>query len=189
MQKPLGEHAAYSANRQQSTPRAQQAARWYVVRTQPHREPSARAHLENQRYRVFLPTRLKTVRHARKLRTTVSPLFPQYMFIELDLSVQRWRNINGTCGVDGLVMSGGRPQAVPAGIVEPMLAAADSRGMLRVEQSLKPGERVRLTAGAFAEQLGILVSLDDSNRIRVLLEMMGGQIAVEVPREFVMTAA
>jgi transcriptional antiterminator RfaH len=70
-----------------------------------------------------------------------------------------------------------------------MLAAADSRGMLRVEQSLKSGERVRLTAGAFAEQLGIIVSLNDSNRIRVLLEMMGGQIAVEVPREFVMTAA
>ncbi len=172
-----------------SMERPQQHLRWYVVRTLPRRETGAKAQLENQGYRVFMPNRLKTIRHARKFRTALSPLFPQYLFIELDLAVHRWRSVNGTLGVSGLVMSRELPQPVPPGIVEAMLVAADRRGLLRVDQSLKAGERVRLTAGAFAEQLGILINMDDSTRVRVLLEMMGGKIDVEIPRDFVTTAA
>ena len=43
--------------------------RWYVVHSLPHRETQAQLQLENQRYRVFLPKREKTLRHARRLRT------------------------------------------------------------------------------------------------------------------------
>src|SRR5262245_51476055 len=52
--------------------------RWYVAYTQPHREARAQAHLVFQGFRTFLPHNRKTVRHARKLRTVSSPLFPRY---------------------------------------------------------------------------------------------------------------
>ena len=41
--------------------------RWFVVHSLPHRESGAKGHLENQGYRAFLPRRLKTRLHARKL--------------------------------------------------------------------------------------------------------------------------
>jgi hypothetical protein len=37
-----------------------------------------------------------------------------------------------------------------------MIASSDERGFLRFEQNLKTGSKVRLIAGPFAEQLGIL---------------------------------
>jgi transcriptional antiterminator RfaH len=159
-------------------------ARWYAVNTLPHREFRAQRQLENQGFRVFLPQCLKTVRHARKLTNVQAPFFPRYLFVELDLTVHRWRSVNGTFGVSSLVMQGERPLSVPQGIVETMLASVGENSMLRFEESLKAGSEVRLIAGPFAEQLGILEHLNDSGRIRVLLNIMGGTIRVHLPRDY-----
>jgi hypothetical protein len=97
--------------------------RWFVVNTLPYQEKRAQIQLENQRYRTFLPKREKTIRHARKLRTVVAPFFPRYMFIILDPECDQWRPINSTLGVAGMVMQGDRPQPVPAGIVETLIAS------------------------------------------------------------------
>ena len=157
--------------------------RWYVVHTLPFREVRARTHLENQGFRVFLPQRLKTIRHARKFSTVVAPYFPRYMFVSLDRVRSRWRSINGSVGVAGLIMQGELPQPVPVGVVETLQALIDSHGHLTFEKSIKVKDRVRLTAGPFAEHLGICERLDDSGRVRVLLEIMGGRIPVQVSRQ------
>ena len=159
----------------------QAGERWYAVHSLPFSEMRAQAQLENQRFRTFLPKRHKTVRHARRLTTVVAPFFPQYLFVVLNLQRHQWRSVNGTFGVTGLVMQGDRPGPVPRGIVEQMLALADPRGMLQTgSELLKVGDPVRLTVGPFAEQLAVLDRMDDSGRIRVLLDMLGRQVAVSI---------
>jgi transcription antitermination factor NusG len=164
-------------------------SRWFAVHTQPMREVTARDQLEAQVYRTFLPTRLKTVSHARKLRTIVAPFFPRYLFVVIDLKWQRWRSVNGTIGVASLVMQGDRPQPVPHGVVETLIASSDESGLMHFGQNLKVGDPVRLTAGPFAEQLGVLDRIEDSDRVRVLLEIMGTQVPVRVGRDCVAAAA
>ena len=154
--------------------------RWYVVHTLPNREMRARTHLENQKFRTFLPQRLKTVRHARKFSTVVASFFPRYLFVALDLVRDRWRSVNGSIGVAGLIMQGELPKPVPVGVVETLQALMDSRGHLNFEKSFQVGDRVRLTAGPFAERLGVCERLDDSGRVRVLLEIMSNKIPVQV---------
>ena len=153
------------------------------------RERLAQGQLYGQGFRAFLPTRLKTVNHARKWRTIVAPLFPRYLFVQIDIATQRWRCVNGTIGVASLVMAGDVPKPVPPGVVEALLACSDERGMVRFSQDLRIGQRVRLLAGPFAERLGTLDRIDDSDRVRLLLEIMGTQIPVHVARECVMAAA
>jgi transcription elongation factor/antiterminator RfaH len=162
--------------------------RWYAVHTQPNRELRAKSQLENQGYEVFLPRCLKTVRHARKLTNVAAPFFPRYLFVRLDLVQHRWRSVNGTFGVSSLVMQGEKPHPVPRGVVEAMIAFVDTSGFLCFKESLVVGTQVRLAAGPFAEQLGILDRLDDSGRVRVLLDIMGAAIPVYVERKFVVTA-
>src|SRR6476646_5637681 len=84
--------------------------RWYVVRTHAQRELQASKQLENQKFRVFLPRHLKNRRHARRVETVSAPLFPQYLFAVVDLTKDRWRCINGTLGVDRVLMCAGEPQ-------------------------------------------------------------------------------
>ena len=80
-----------------------------------------------------------------------------------------------------------RPLRYP-NVVETMLASVADNNVLRFEHSLKPGAEVRLIAGPFAEQLGILERLNDSGRIHVLLNIMGGTIRVHVPRDYAIAA-
>jgi transcription elongation factor/antiterminator RfaH len=164
------------------------AQRWYAVHTQPNRELRANNQLENQGFEVFLPKRLKTIRHARRLTNLAAPFFPRYLFIRLDLTQHRWRSVNGTFGVASLVMQGEMPRPVPRGVVETMTASVDEKGFLCLEQNLRVGAQVRLAAGPFAEKLGILDRLDDSGRVRVLLEIMGGTVPVQLERKFVTAA-
>jgi transcriptional antiterminator RfaH len=172
----------------QPAPTGLSATRWFAVHSHPHREFRAKHHLENQGYQVFLPQRLKTVRHARRLTNRPAPFFPRYLFIQLDLSQHRWRSVNGTFGVSSLVMQGELPHAVPHGIVEAMLASVDAAGLVCLAEHLAVGDRVRLAAGPFAEKLGILERLDDSGRVRVLLEIMGATVPVQLDRKFVTAA-
>jgi transcriptional antiterminator RfaH len=162
--------------------------RWYAVHTRSGQELRAFLQLQNQNFQTFLPQGLKTVRHARKFTTVTAPFFPQYLFVALDLTRHRWRSINGTMGVTGLVMQGGLPHPVPHGIVEALLDLTDARGLVQFGTDLQIGDRVRLTAGPFAEKLATCERLDDGGRVRVLLDIMGGQIPVQIKRDYVMAA-
>lgn len=167
---------------------AMDGTRWYVVHTQPHRELRAQAQLENQYYHVHLPKRRKTVRHARTLKTVIAPFFPRYLFVVLNLAVDQWRKVNSTFGVTSLIMAGERPRPVPPGVVEAMVAATDSNGLLSFERDLTIGEQVRLLAGPFADRLGMLDRLNDNGRVRVLLDIMGGSVPVHLSRAHVIPA-
>jgi transcription antitermination factor NusG len=63
-------------------------------------------------------------------------------------------------------------------VVEALIAAADARGILQLASRLQVGGPVRLMAGPFAEQLAILEGLDDTGRVRVLLDIMGRRVAI-----------
>src|SRR5262249_41965467 len=84
--------------------------------------------------------------------------------------------VNGTFGVSRLVMRGDEPHPVPPGLVEALVASADADGILQFGEKLRVGGPVRLLAGPFAEQLAILDHLDDSGRVRVLLDILGRQV-------------
>jgi transcription elongation factor/antiterminator RfaH len=172
----------------EEAPACEAGGRWYAVHTQPNREFRAKHQLENQAFEVFLPKRLKTVRHARKLRNITAAFFPRYLFIRLDLTKQRWRSVNGTFGVLRLVMQGELPHPVPSGVVETMLSCIDSNGLLCLAENLRIGSQIRVAAGPFAEKLGILDRLDDSGRVRVLLEILGGTVPVQLDRKYVTAA-
>jgi transcription elongation factor/antiterminator RfaH len=152
--------------------------RWYAVHTLPFAEARAEAQLRRQGFQTFQPKRHKTVRHARRLSTVEAPFFPRYLFVALDLARHRWRSINGTFGVSRLVMWGDQPHPAPRGVVETLIAAADARGILQLASKLQIGGPVRLMAGPFAERLAILDDLDDSGRVRVLLDILGRRVAI-----------
>src|SRR5882724_13014065 len=100
--------------------------RWYLVHAQPRSEQKAEFNLSAQGFRTFVPLLLKTVRHARKLRTVRAPVFPGYLFVSLDLERDRWLSVRSTIGVLRLICHrDGRPVPVPAGIVERLLEQSD----------------------------------------------------------------
>lgn len=157
--------------------------RWYVARSKPHNEQSAKQRLIAQGFDVFLPLQDRTVRHARKVLNVCRPVFPRYMFVNFDPMTTHWSSINGTIGIDRLLMRGNAPEPVRQGVVESLLSSVDNRDRLQFCGSLKRGDRVRLLSGPFADQLGVLERLSSSERVHVLLAVLGGPVSVQVDRK------
>ena len=149
--------------------------RWLCVHTAPRQEMVAAANLTLQGYRNFVPTVLKKVRHARKTTAVRSAFFPRYIFAIIDPETQAWRPINGTIGVRALVMENERPKFVPSGVVESLVEATNTEGMLDFSDDIKIGQQVRLLDGPFANFVGELARLDHRGRVAILLQVLGGE--------------
>ncbi|MGA7676572.1 MAG: transcriptional activator RfaH [Rhizomicrobium sp.] len=163
--------------------------RWYVVHTQPHAEGRAISNLERQGYGIFCPRTYKTVRHARKATRVLAPLFPNYLFVRLDVSRDLWRSVNGTRGVIRLITQGEEPQPVPHGIVEALQSRLSADGTMSWTSSFKIGQAVRISDGPFVDFVGTLEHLDAAGRVRVLLDMLGRSVSVALRCEALAPAA
>jgi transcription elongation factor/antiterminator RfaH len=170
-------------------------SRWFAVKVQPRREALAELHLKKQGFETFAPKivapRIAAARSARALRSTagLAPLFPGYLFVQLDLGVQRWRSINGTIGVSYLVQFGDAPAAAPIGLVEGLRARTGASSQINFDEDLTIGDSVRIVGGAFDGWIGRLKECDARGRVAVLLEAFATQKAVRFPRGSIVRAA
>jgi transcription antitermination factor NusG len=167
----------------------EEGERWFVARVRPHWENAAQLNLHQQGFRSFTPKTQRTVRHARKLRNVLAPLFSGYVFVIFNPSIARWRNINSTSGVTSLIMSIDQPIPVPRGIVEALVASTDNSGTVQFDRDLEIGQRVRILSGPFADTLCRLAELDDRGRVRVLFEFMGAEVSPRLDRSLIAPAA
>ena len=159
---------------------------WYAVQTQPNRENLAVAQLERQGFVVWLPRVKQIIRHARQVKSVWRPLFPGYLFINLDLETARWRAINGTVGVKNIVSCGRTPSVVDSEFITALKASESFDGFVDASNdSLKPGQKVEILSGPMAGHIGKLLSLDAGNRVTVLLQMLGHFVRGQIGRKAV----
>ena len=161
--------------------------RWYAVFTQPHGETKAVEHLLRQGYLAYLPRYRTRISHARRRQTVLRPLFPRYLFAGIDRASMRWRPILSTFGVADVVRAGDEPATVPSNIVATIRAREEAGDFdrLNLQHTLRLGEFVRVTAGAFEDMVGMLVELRDRDRIVVLLELLGRAVRAQLRAEAV----
>ena len=156
--------------------------RWYVVHTQPSGEDKAAFHLRNQGFEAYLPRYRRRIRHARREKIVLRPLFPRYLFVRLDLEKDQWRSINGSVGVSYIMCNGDEPLAVPQGVIEGIVQRESEDGAVSLApQEFSRGERVFISEGPFAEYTGIFEEMTDDMRVILLLDLMGRKVRVKTP--------
>lgn len=153
---------------------------WYVVQTKPRQERLAAAALELLwRTPTFLPEVLQQARGRRSL----APLFPAYLFVQVDLAQTPLSGLNSTPGVVRVVEIGGRPQPVPEPVVEALqrrVAEVNEAGGLPTHP-FRPGEVVQIVHGPLAGLEAVFVGpMRPAQRVRVLLNFLGGLTEAEV---------
>jgi transcriptional antiterminator RfaH len=162
---------------------------WFVVRTQPRAEEKAVRHLANQGFATYLPRYRRRVRHARRNEIVLRPLFPGYLFVELDPARCRWRSINGTVGVHEILTNGDVPLAVPEAIIAEIKLREDETGAVKLAPpSFTRGQTVRLLEGPLADVSGLFEEMRDENRIVLLVSLLGRKVRMQVPAAAVAAA-
>jgi transcriptional antiterminator RfaH len=163
--------------------------RWFLVHTKPAGEGVARENLERQAFRVYYPRLVGPARVRGRWVERITPLFPRYLFLCLDVGRQTLAPVGSTKGVAGIVRFGAEYGVVPDAVVTALRARADPvSGLhrLRSPEPFTPGSRVRIVAGAFEGVEGILQRESSEERVIILLRVLGQQTPVRVPAAFVM---
>ncbi len=159
--------------------------RWYVVHTHQRSERTALVNLQRQGFHAYLPQYLKPRRHARRVDRVAAPLFPRYLFVNMDLGAARWRAVHSTIGVRHLVCHGELPAPLPAGVIDEIRTREDESGMVRMDWQVpyKKGDVVQITSGALFNQTGLFDCVADDERVIVLLELLGRPVRIRLPAE------
>lgn len=161
---------------------------WYCARTKPKHEHIAAANASRHLgLEVFLP-RLRAKRFTQRgIMHVVEPVFPCYVFVRCVLEDQL-SDIRYMAGISSLVRFGDRIPVVPDAAVRELQACFDAEEpMSLVDDRLARGASVVLADGVFAGMSArVLRALPARRRVRVLLEILGRAIPVEVDRSSVM---
>ena len=163
--------------------------RWYVVQTRQGDEERADVNLKRQGFGTYLPRYLRVRAHARRRDVVRRPLFPNYLFVQLDLERDPWRAVNSTFGVRTMVGAAERPLAVLPEVIEEIRGREDERGyvVLSAGQAFRQGDRIRIVEGPLYKMEG-LFQADDAQRAIVLLDLLGRKARVKVPRRAIVAA-
>jgi transcriptional antiterminator RfaH len=143
---------------------------WTVAQTESQRERIAAGHLKRGGFEVYLP-RIKR-------RKQVEPLFPGYVFVRIQI---RWHAINNTIGILRVLLAGECPAVLHDQILDEIRSREDKRGFVRLpKKTHERGEPVRITRGMFADHPGIYEGSSRKDRERVLLDILGRMVPVDV---------
>jgi transcriptional antiterminator RfaH len=144
---------------------------WHVVLTRPRQERVALMQLERQGYEAWLPMALD--RAGKPDSTRVMPLFPRYLFVNVDSETDNTAPIRSTIGCCGLVRFGMTLAMLPAQVAEAIRLRCDDQGCVRTGRDWEPGARLKVLDGPFSGFEAVFQARSASERVSVLLHWLG----------------
>jgi transcription antitermination factor NusG len=145
---------------------------WTVAQIEAQHEHIARLLLMRLGFETYMPR--------IKVRNRISLLFPTYVFVRV---VDRWYPILWTAHVVRLLMAGDKPACLKDEIMA-NIRKREVGGFVKLpipQTQLKAGQKVRIVSGSFAGQIGLYQGQTGRDRERVLLELLGRQVPIELP--------
>lgn len=146
---------------------------WYLAQLKPNGLSLALRNLARQNVTVFAPTETRTSRRAGKFITRPGPVFPGYVFVQIDRETGSFRAINGTRGVSRLVALGSEPSIVPSAVMSALFSRYGGDAEEAPTTDLQPGQLVDIVTGPMANFTAKIEALAPNDRVIVLLDLMG----------------
>jgi transcriptional antiterminator RfaH len=156
--------------------------RWYALHCKPNSEYQVVAILQQRGIESYLPE-IEVLGASRIQRK--KPLFPCYLFCQVDLKRVGLSKIQWIPGLRRIVTFGGQPVPVPADVIDLVRYKLDetqaNRDPLEQKHRFKSGDLVRIKQGPFQDMIAIFDRpTSPSERVQVLLGILGGVTRVQV---------
>jgi transcriptional antiterminator RfaH len=111
--------------------------------------------------------------------------------VQLDINRDNLVPLYSTKGVSGLVRFGEQLPTLPAGFIDGLLQVTDpASGLIPLpEPGFLPGDTVTIEEGPLAGLQGVFKALTGQERVIILLDLLGKQNTVILPRRSIARAA
>lgn len=121
---------------------------WYAISAKPHQEKVAENNLQQLGVETFSPQVRQNRIIRRKMQSTLSPLFPGYLFARFSLD-QQYRAILYARGVRRVVAFGPKPAIVDESLIESIKSRLHEGYIPLPGIQFLPGQPVRIENGPF----------------------------------------
>ncbi len=158
---------------------------WYVIQTKAKKEEESVSYLSTKGIEVFNPLMETFVQRNGKMNKELKTLFPNYIFARFELE-KNYPLVRWARGVTRVLGFGGYPTPVSEEVIELIRKRTDERGIVRKTYDFEPNDVVRIKSGPLKELLGIFDRwVSENERVRILLNLIGYQPAVEIHHSWI----
>ena len=160
---------------------SEQKLNWVAAQIRPNMLNKVCAHLTNQSFSYFAPSRMETIRSGNGFKQVSRLLFPGYVFVRCQLASGDVKSLNATYGISRIVRGlGDGPGIIPDGFIDALMQACDGQSQNSPSDIPEKGAHVRMIDGPFVGLAGEVLSADSNGRLRVLFEVMAGTHTLSV---------
>jgi transcriptional antiterminator RfaH len=160
---------------------------WYVVHTHPQQEERASVNLRTWGIETLTPkVRVnKYNEFTNKLSRVPKHMFPSYIFGRFRFNTE-YHRVRFTRGVHSVVTFTGTPTPVEDEIIDLLKSRTGAGGFVQTFEELNAGDEVIIKEGRFKDFCGVFDrEMQDTDRVRILLNTVSFQAHVVVDRELV----
>jgi len=151
---------------------------WYALQYKPAQGDRALKNLQNQEIDCFYPKITVEKIKAGKRTKKLEPLFPGYLFVNLEQTDPTWAKLRSTRGVLRIVGFANKPAPIGDDVIQHIKDSLDS---VAQQGGIKPGQAVQLNEGPFEGINAIFQAYDGEARAIVMINFMQKQQEVRVP--------
>lgn len=156
--------------------------KWYVVATRTAQEERAYQNLLRLNVVTYYPTFFtETVRKGHR-KIDEHPLFPGYLFVNVDADINSVSIINGTRGVKRIVTFGDFLAFVDDDVISTIIEQL-KQGAELLGPELMTGEEVEIKKGIFTGFKALFLEKDGESRSMMLIDLLGRKAKASIPNE------
>jgi transcriptional antiterminator NusG len=153
---------------------------WYAVYTKPRHERKVNVHLARDGITTFLPEIERWSRRKDRKKKILYPLFPGYLFINTELSVENRLKVIKTKGIIRMLGNKGTPTAIPENQIEAIRRIVDSNKEISHYPYIKTGQMVRVMSGPLNGVEGIFVADKGKGKLIISIDILHRSVSVEI---------
>ena len=163
--------------------------RWYIVHTYSGYENKVKVNLEkrieytnmgDKSFRIEVPQKTVVQMKGGKKQEKEEKVFPGYVLVEMIMDEDSWYVVRHTSGVTKFVGSVKKPIPVKESEIKRILHRTSSQ-VEKVELDVKPGDKVRIISGPFADfDADIIEVYPDKSKLRANVSIFGRETPVEL---------
>ena len=163
--------------------------RWYIVHTYSGYENKVKVNLEkrieymnmaDKIFRIEVPQKTVTQMKGGKKQEREEKIFPGYVLVEMIMDEDSWYVVRHTSGVTKFVGSAKRPIPARDSEIKKIINRSSSTSQ-KIELDVKPGDKVRITSGPFADFVADIIEVyPDKSKLRANVSIFGRETPVEL---------
>ena len=154
--------------------------KWVIAQIKPNSYQTAIQNLERQGFETFLPKMDITQKQKNKFLVKKVFVFPGYIFVCFDPHIITWTKINSTYGVSKILASNNKPSEISSELIMELKIRYEIKSNSFQKEKLQIGDSIKFYRGIFTDLIAKVESVDNKNRIWVLLEGMGGRRRIKL---------